>query len=249
MGSPFLKTSAPASCVSHSIGAPTASKIRWAATTHSGPIPSPGISVTGMVVFGVRSGSLGNLLDVGRHATHRSRSDRGLSDSMGAPCVPARFPRLLALAMVAVAMLATAPSPEHHPVALAAEQPAPEIDPALGIFNLDHVIFVVQENRSFDHYFGTFPGADGIPQHVCLPDPKRHRCARPYHDTEHLRRGRPAQRARVADHDRQGADGRSDPCAPSDRERVQGQPREAGLPSGGAWAERDTRRDGVPHGG
>ena len=75
-GSPFLKTSAPASCVSHSIGAPTASKIRWAATTHSGPIPSPGISVTGMVVFGVRSGSLGNLLGVGRHATHRSRSAR-----------------------------------------------------------------------------------------------------------------------------------------------------------------------------
>ena len=52
-GRPFLKTSAPASCVSHSIGAPTASRIRWAAITHSGPIPSPGISVTGMVVFGV----------------------------------------------------------------------------------------------------------------------------------------------------------------------------------------------------
>ena len=61
-----------------------------------------------------------------------------------------------------------APSPEHRPVALAAEQPAPEIDPALGIFNLDHVIFIVQENRSFDHYFGTFPGADGIP-HACVP--------------------------------------------------------------------------------
>jgi phospholipase C len=93
--------------------------------------------------------------------------------------------------MVAVAMLATAPSPEHRPVALAAEQPAPEIDPALGIFNLDHVIFVVQENRSFDHYFGTFPGADGIPQHVCLPDPKRHRCARPYHDTNIFDAGGP----------------------------------------------------------
>jgi len=88
-------------------------------------------------------------------------------------------------------MLATAPSPEHRPVALAAEQPAPVIDPSLGIFNLDHVIFVVQENRSFDHYFGTFPGADGIPQHVCLPDPKRHRCARPYHDTNIFDAGGP----------------------------------------------------------
>ena len=32
-----------------------------------------------------------------------------------------------------------------------------------GIFKLDHLIFIVQENRSFDHYFGTFPGADGLP--------------------------------------------------------------------------------------
>ena len=28
---------------------------------------------------------------------------------------------------------------------------------------LEHLIFIVQENRSFDHYFGTYPGADGIP--------------------------------------------------------------------------------------
>src|SRR3989304_6313120 len=32
-----------------------------------------------------------------------------------------------------------------------------------GLFKLDHLIFIVQENRSFDHYFGTFPGADGLP--------------------------------------------------------------------------------------
>ena len=34
----------------------------------------------------------------------------------------------------------------------------------------------MQENRSFDSYFGTFPGADGIPMQdgkpaVCIPDP------------------------------------------------------------------------------
>ena len=28
------------------------------------------------------------------------------------------------------------------------------IDPAAGIMNLDHLIFVVQENRSFDHFLG-----------------------------------------------------------------------------------------------
>jgi hypothetical protein len=57
-----------------------------------------------------------------------------------------------------------------------------------GIETIDHIIIVVQENRSFDHYFGTYPGADGIPRtdgrwDVCLPDPVLDRCARPYHST------------------------------------------------------------------
>src|SRR5262245_38749254 len=63
----------------------------------------------------------------------------------------------------------------------------PAIDPAIGIDNIDHLIFIVQENRSFDHYFGTFPGADGIPRRadgsfkVCAKDPVLHRCVPPYH--------------------------------------------------------------------
>ncbi len=28
---------------------------------------------------------------------------------------------------------------------------------------IEHVVLVMQENRSFDHYFGLFPGADGLP--------------------------------------------------------------------------------------
>ena len=28
---------------------------------------------------------------------------------------------------------------------------------------IDHIIFVIQENHSFDNYFGTFPGTDGFP--------------------------------------------------------------------------------------
>ncbi len=31
------------------------------------------------------------------------------------------------------------------------------------IHRIRHVIVIMQENRSFDSYFGTFPGADGIP--------------------------------------------------------------------------------------
>ena len=44
-----------------------------------------------------------------------------------------------------------------------------------GIHRIKHVIVIMQENRSFDSYFGTYPGADGIPMKdgeptVCLPD-------------------------------------------------------------------------------
>jgi len=56
-----------------------------------------------------------------------------------------------------------------------------------GIHKIRHVIIIMQENRSFDSFFGTYPGADGIPAlnghfTVCLPDPRTHGCDRPYHD-------------------------------------------------------------------
>jgi hypothetical protein len=47
------------------------------------------------------------------------------------------------------------------------------------------VVVVMLENRSFDHYFGTFPGARGFPRNeagqiaVCIPDPVLGRCSRP----------------------------------------------------------------------
>jgi phospholipase C len=51
---------------------------------------------------------------------------------------------------------------------------------------IQHVIIIMQENRSFDHYFGTFPGADGIPMDangvptVCVNDPKTNTCVKPF---------------------------------------------------------------------
>ena len=36
--------------------------------------------------------------------------------------------------------------------------------PVHGIHKIKHVIVIMQENRSFDHYFGTYPGADGFPR-------------------------------------------------------------------------------------
>ena len=54
----------------------------------------------------------------------------------------------------------------------------------------------MQENRSFDSYFGTFPGADGIPSRhgvptVCSRDVRTGQCVRPYHDPALVNGGGP----------------------------------------------------------
>jgi phospholipase C len=51
-----------------------------------------------------------------------------------------------------------------------------------GIHKIKHIIVITQENRSFDNYFGTYPGADGIPRNVCLPDPRNSGCRKPWVD-------------------------------------------------------------------
>lgn len=33
--------------------------------------------------------------------------------------------------------------------------------PGEGVQKIQHIVFLIKENRTFDHYFGTFPGADG----------------------------------------------------------------------------------------
>ena len=70
--------------------------------------------------------------------------------------------RLFPMAIVLVVSLASCSSPRDY----ASEPP--------GMDKLHHIIIIVQENRSFDNYFGTYPGADGIPMKrgtpvVCVP--------------------------------------------------------------------------------
>jgi phospholipase C len=65
-----------------------------------------------------------------------------------------------------------------------------------GIHKIKHIVIVMQENRSFDNYFGTYPGADGIPMRngvptVCVPDPRTAACVKPYHDARDRDRGGP----------------------------------------------------------
>lgn len=122
---------------------------------------------------------------------------------------PVRPPRTL-VALVLAAMLAAACSPASGESGSttsspAGPSPAPSPGPELtkleqAQLHLKHLVFIVQENRSFDHYFGTFPGANGFPMRngrpsVCVPDPIAHACVRPYHTSEQLQEGGPhAQR-------------------------------------------------------
>ena len=48
---------------------------------------------------------------------------------------------------------------------------------------IHHFISLLQENHTFDNYFGTYPGADGIPDRVCMPvalDDPGGRCVEPF---------------------------------------------------------------------
>jgi len=62
------------------------------------------------------------------------------------------------------------------------------------ICNINRVIFIVQENRSFDHYFGTYQHPSGLtvlglPRKPggafkpCMPHPFMDRCSKPFHST------------------------------------------------------------------
>jgi phospholipase C len=63
---------------------------------------------------------------------------------------------------------------------------APQAAAATGTATpIKHIVVLMQSGHSFDNYFGTYPGADGIPSGTCLPastlQPKAHACVRPYH--------------------------------------------------------------------
>ncbi len=48
---------------------------------------------------------------------------------------------------------------------------------------IKHFVTLLQENHSFDNYFGTYPGANGIPSGVCLPKDVRVKssgCVKPF---------------------------------------------------------------------
>ena len=63
---------------------------------------------------------------------------------------------------------------------------------------VQHVVIIEMENRSFDHLFGTYPGANGIPMDAngnptvtCNLDPASGQCILPFHDTAVVNQGGP----------------------------------------------------------
>jgi phospholipase C len=90
--------------------------------------------------------------------------------------------RILLLAIALIVLAGTAPA-------------VPSIR-ASDAHEIKHVVIIMQENRSFDTYFGTYPGADGIPMQngvptVCAPNPITNTCEKPYHDIDDLNHGGP----------------------------------------------------------
>jgi phospholipase C len=98
---------------------------------------------------------------------------------------------LAAIALLAALLVASAELPSTSGDARAAAV-------RVGIHKIRHVVIIMQENRSFDSYFGTYPGADGIPGLAgnpgtvpCSADASTGTCVESYHDTSDSNSGGP----------------------------------------------------------
>src|SRR5258708_20023324 len=105
--------------------------------------------------------------------------------------------RVALLAAIAVALTAcssSSPAGLHSPSpGRAATRGAPSLE---GIHKIQQVIVIMQENRSFDSYFGTYPGVDGLKMSGgrptnCIPDPRTGGPACAFHDAHHATGGGP----------------------------------------------------------
>ena len=110
--------------------------------------------------------------------------------------LPATFGALFALALT----ILTGTTSHISRASASAGVGEPAAGPAAaltGIHKIRHVVIIMQENRSFDQNFGTYPGADGLPRNkkgqftVCVPDPMLHTCVKPFYDPSDTNSGGP----------------------------------------------------------
>ena len=133
------------------------------------------------------------------HGVTRAQGDR---DAMSGVCVSnrcdARVRRWLTIAtagvVVTVASCSGSSSTKRHALLYSSKGKKTVVVPNAGLSKIKHIVMIMQENRSFDSYFGTYPGADGLPKDVtgfstCLPDPKAKTCVKPYHDPNDVNAG------------------------------------------------------------
>src|SRR2546425_1153268 len=100
----------------------------------------------------------------------------------------------LVLGIVAVVFLSVAVPPTAPMPASAGEEPESQaVGPIpAGAEKIQHIVFIVKENRTFDNYFGTFPGAEGATSGRISTGqviPLRHTPDRTKHDIDHSWRG------------------------------------------------------------
>ncbi|MGH9125570.1 MAG: alkaline phosphatase family protein [Acidimicrobiales bacterium] len=114
--------------------------------------------------------------------------------------LPTRRTCALACAVALVAVGCSGSTPSSSPTTSSPSVSNPAISgpspsaAAAGIGKIKHIVVIMQENRSFDSYFGTFPGADGIPisngvPTVCVPTATG--CDKPYVDHADVNGGGP----------------------------------------------------------
>jgi len=99
-------------------------------------------------------------------------------------------------AVIAVALVTSACTSSPASVERVSGGPTGTYIVPAGIHKIKHVIVIQQENRSFDNYFGTFPGVDGIPMQngkptVCINDPATGACVAPFVDHADVNGGGP----------------------------------------------------------
>jgi phospholipase C len=108
-----------------------------------------------------------------------------------------KWTRIVGLLAVAAVVVGAATAKTETPARAVTHPRAAPYAIAVGIHKIRHIVIIMQENRSFDSYFGTFPHADGIPglaghpgKVPCLPDPHEP-CVKPFHDRHDLNHGGP----------------------------------------------------------